>query len=195
MLDPAVLLLVILNFGYIGLLPLLFFKREGRLNLAWWLTALPLFITPAFLLAAYYGFAELPMIVAMLEDWNLAARLAAVPITLLSVSLISLTIGTHRIPIALWHQKDDAPSSIVTWGAYGRLRHPFYTSFILAQLGALLLHPHPVTLATLVMTGTCLAVTAIREERRLCGSEFGNEYQAYMQRTGRFIPRLRVRKS
>ena len=58
-----------------------------------------------------------------------------------------------------------------------------------------MLHPHPVTLATLAMTVTCLTVTATSEERRLCGSEFGREYQAYMQRTGRFIPRLQVRKS
>jgi protein-S-isoprenylcysteine O-methyltransferase Ste14 len=35
-----------------------------------------------------------------------------------------------------------------------------------------------------------LNFTAAREERRLRASEFGQEYLAYMQRTGRFWPKL-----
>jgi protein-S-isoprenylcysteine O-methyltransferase Ste14 len=33
-----------------------------------------------------------------------------------------------------------------------------------------------------------LGRTARREERRLLASDFGAEYRAYMQRTGRFLP-------
>ncbi|HEY2981604.1 MAG TPA: hypothetical protein VGJ22_10515, partial [Anaerolineales bacterium] len=68
--------------------------------------------------------------------------------------------------------------------------HPFYTAFLLALLAALLLCPSLGTLATMVYGLLALNFTAAREERRLRASEFGQEYLAYMQRTGRFWPKL-----
>ncbi len=190
MFDPAVLLLVVLNFCYIGLLPIIFFKKGGNLNAGWWLTALPFFVTPVFLVTSHFESLEIRGTIEISEWWWISLTLAAVPFSILSISLISLTLGTHRIPITLWHQKDDAPASIVTWGAYARIRHPFYSSFLLAQLSAVLLVPHLLTLGMLVLTWTALTVTAAREERRLSGSDFGAEYQAYTKQTGRFFPRL-----
>ena len=39
--NPAVLVLFLVNFLFVGILPVIFFKRDGRLNLMWWLTAAP----------------------------------------------------------------------------------------------------------------------------------------------------------
>ena len=106
-----------------------------------------------------------------------------------SIALITYTIGTHRVPLALWHQDNDAPQSIVTYGAYKHVRHPFYSAFLLALAGAVVGCPHPGTLACLVYAVLMLRHTARKEEHNLSNSEFGEEYRAYVSRTGRFIPR------
>jgi protein-S-isoprenylcysteine O-methyltransferase Ste14 len=187
--DPA-LFLLLLNFALIGVLPKVFFRRDGSLNVRWWLTALPFGVCPVFIvLAVSVGWQSLAP-----EAWRGWLALAAVALDAASIALISSTLGTHRIPLALWHQDNDAPRHIVTYGAYGRIRHPFYAAFILAFLAALCSYPHWVTLAALGYGFAILNVTAGREERRLCASEFGAEYQEYTTRTGRFFPRLgRVR--
>ena len=112
------------------------------------------------------------------------------PFACISIALIAYTIGTHRVPLALWHQDDDAPRSIVTYGAYRYVRHPFYTAFLLALTGIVVACPHPAMLACLAYAMTILQVTARKEEQKLSRSEFGDEYRSYLTRTGRFFPRL-----
>jgi protein-S-isoprenylcysteine O-methyltransferase Ste14 len=177
--------LVLLNFAVVGLLPLLFFRRGGRLNARWWLTAAPLFAAPLVVLAAAAG------LVSPVTD---QLQLAAVPLAVLSISLIAYAAGAHQVRIALWHQDADAPEQIVTWGPYRWVRHPFYAAFLLALAGAVLLCPHPATLAAWLYGMIALQVTARREERRLLASPLGASYAAYAQRTGRLWPRL-VRRS
>ena len=136
--HAPVLLLIVLNFALIGLLPRIFFRRDGSLNARWWATALPFGVVPAFLIAAYV--ASIAPLTP--RNWLPATALAAVVLSAGSIAVIFLTLGTHRIPIALWHQDCDAPQYIVTYGAYGRIRHPFYSAFILAFLAAAVLLPH-----------------------------------------------------
>jgi protein-S-isoprenylcysteine O-methyltransferase Ste14 len=92
--------------------------------------------------------------------------------------------------VALWHQRDDAPQHIVTWGAYRRIRHPFYAAFLLILAGAFLFAPSLGTAATLAFGALQLNRTAAGEERRLAASAFGADYRTYVARTGRFLPRL-----
>ncbi|MBW3565721.1 MAG: isoprenylcysteine carboxylmethyltransferase family protein [Acidobacteria bacterium] len=180
------LLLLCLNFLFIGALPRIFFKK-GSLAPMWWATALPLFISP--LTAVLIFFDLMPLFVIELE-WARWLSLAGIILNAASIALIALTIGSNRIPLALWHQKDDAPQQIVTFGAYKYVRHPFYTAFLLALLSAVLHAPHLLTLLTLVYGLVILNATAAREEKRLAASELGEEYRSYMQRTGRFLPRM-----
>lgn len=184
--DRVALLVLALDFLVIGALPRVFF-RPGRLNARWWLTAGPFFACPAFVIAAAAGW--LPVSLAWATKLGPWQPLASAAAGLASAMLVAFTLGTHRIPIALWHQGDDAPSHVVTWGAYARVRHPFYASFLLGFLGACLLFPHPVVLGLSLFAFVVLDRTAAREERRLAASEFGAEYRAYMARTGRFLPR------
>lgn len=188
--NEAVLLLYLLNFAYIGILPLIFFKRDGRFNPMWWLTAAPFFLCSLLLIIGWAGFIK--PIINYGSTWSRLLVLASVPFSAASIALLSYTRGTHRIPIALWHQENDAPRMVVTYGAYSRIRHPFYASFILAFCGALLFFPHPVTLFTLIYGFLILNVTAAREEKRLGASEFGAEYRDYMEHTGRFWPRFNL---
>jgi protein-S-isoprenylcysteine O-methyltransferase Ste14 len=182
--NIPVLVLVVADFGLIGALPRVFFKR-GSFNRGWWLTSLPFWCCSIFL------------VMAAILDWRSWAGTGTTPTVLTaiaavfaaaSVGLIFLTIGTHRVPLSLWHQDDDAPVSIVTYGAYARIRHPFYSAFLLAFVSACLLFPSLGTVLPLAYALVGLNVTAAREERRLAASEFGVAYQEYMSRTGRFLP-------
>jgi len=182
--NIPILVVVLADFAAIGLLPRVFFKN-GSFNSGWWLTALPFIACPAFLVAAaslhwhsWVGQGLLATVTA-----SVAGVLASA-----SVALLALTLGTHRIPLALWHQDDDAPASIVTYGAYARIRHPFYASFLLGLVAAVVLFPHVGTVLPLCYAVVKLNMTAAREERRLSASEFGKEYRAYVARTGRFLP-------
>ena len=186
--NEAALLLQLFNFAYIGILPLIFFKRDGRFNHLWWLTAAPFFLCSLLLIAGWAGYYA-PFI-AYGSLWSRLLVLASVAFGVVSVALISYTRGTHRIPIALCHQEHDAPRALVTYGAYSRIRHPFYASFLLALCGAFTFFPHPVTLFTLIYGFLILNLTAAKEEKRLSASEFGAEYRDYMGRTGRFCPRF-----
>jgi protein-S-isoprenylcysteine O-methyltransferase Ste14 len=178
-----------LNLAFIGALPRIFFDSRGCKNAMWWATATPFIAAGAVLGLCYAG---------LWQPWYLPAPAGAmmneilgVPFACASIALISYTIGTHRVPLALWHQDNDAPRSIVTYGAYKYVRHPFYSAFLLALIGMLVACPHPGTLVCLVYTAVMLRYTARKEEHKLSNSEFGDEYRSYLARTGRFLPRLR----
>lgn len=188
--NEAGLLLHLLNFAYIGILPLIFFRRDGRFNHLWWLTATPFLLCSLLLIAGWTGYAA-PLI-DYNSPWSRLLVLASIPFSVVSIALLSYTRGTHRIPIALWHQENDAPRAVVTDGAYRRIRHPFYASFLVAFCGAFIFFPHPGTLFTLIYGFLILNLTAAKEEQRLRTSEFGAEYRDYMERTGRFWPRFNL---
>jgi protein-S-isoprenylcysteine O-methyltransferase Ste14 len=182
MIANSLLLLLLCNFVAIGLLPLFFFRKDGAYNLRWLLTGAPFFVAPIVLLLGRMDVLT-PMFIH-------GTQLLAVPLAVLSISLMAMTVGSHRIPLALWHQDNDAPQELVTWGPYAVVRHPFYTSFILALLAAAIAFPHPLTLICLLYGTASLTLTAIREERRLSSSAFAAEYARYMNNSGRFFPRI-----
>ncbi|MGH9149213.1 MAG: methyltransferase family protein, partial [Acidimicrobiales bacterium] len=118
------------------------------------------------------------------------ARLAGIMVAAGAIALLWWTVGSHRARLALWHQDDDAPVEIVTWGPYRLVRHPFYTSFLSALAAGALVAPHAVTAAPALFGLVALTLTARREERRLAASHLGAQYRAYLGRTGRFLPRV-----
>lgn len=181
----AFLTLLVTNFILITVLPRIFFRADGKFNLMWWVTGFPLGLSP--LAAVLHSKGLIPE--ALTLPLSTFSEAAATVISILSFSLISFTLGTHRIPLALWHQNNDAPKQIVTWGAYKRIRHPFYTSFLLALVAALIGSPNILTALSLVYGFVILNMTAAKEEKKLSQSEFGAEYVEYIKTTGRFIPK------
>ncbi len=77
---------------------------------------------------------------------------------------------------------------LVTGGPYARARHPLYTAMMGFGAGLALLSANWVflALAVLIVVGAFLRVP--KEERMLL-ERFGADYRAYMQRTGRFLPK------
>lgn len=184
--NIAAFTLLSINFAYVGLLPVVFFRRGGRLNPRWWLTAMPFFLQLGFIALGSAG------LFPPAGGYASAFLQLVIPVGLcsLSIGLISYTIGTHRIPISLWHQDNDKPEEIVTWGAYSLVRHPFYSAFLIAFLASVFYYPHIFTLLMFSWAILALYFTAKREEKRLLSSEFGAAYRNYMNRTGRFFPKL-----
>lgn len=75
-------------------------------------------------------------------------------------------------------------------GIYARMRHPQYVAFVAIMFGFLLQWP---TLPTLIMFPILVYVYVrlARREEQLALEEFGERYQAYMERTPAFFPALR----
>jgi protein-S-isoprenylcysteine O-methyltransferase Ste14 len=83
-----------------------------------------------------------------------------------------------------------ATQSLVTSGIYGVIRHPIYAAMWLWGVAqALLLANWIAGPATLVLFGLVYFVRVPREEQMML-DHFGEEYRAYLQRTGGVIPKF-----
>jgi protein-S-isoprenylcysteine O-methyltransferase Ste14 len=180
--------LALVDFALIGLLPLIFFKRDGRFNLLWIATAAPFYIAPVAILLNLEVLDISTPFSFGLADERLVLETVATPLYAMSIATIAWTIGSHRVSIALWHQDNDTPVQIVTHGPYAWVRHPFYSAFLLAFLATAIACAGWTSFACLVYAAIVLSATARREERRLSASAFGADYRTYMQSTGRLVP-------
>ncbi|MEX2121447.1 MAG: isoprenylcysteine carboxylmethyltransferase family protein [Pirellulales bacterium] len=81
--------------------------------------------------------------------------------------------------------------SLVTSGPYRFVRHPFYLAFALGIIGGSLVAANWfLLLAGIIPFGFLVVRTRIEEEKLI--ERFGHEYRDYMQRVGRFLPRLKA---
>jgi protein-S-isoprenylcysteine O-methyltransferase Ste14 len=80
-------------------------------------------------------------------------------------------------------------ASLVTHGPYRWVRHPFYIAVLLGVLANSLVTANWFIATTGIGAFLLLALRASTEERNLV-ARFGNEYEEYVRRTGRFFPRF-----
>jgi protein-S-isoprenylcysteine O-methyltransferase Ste14 len=79
--------------------------------------------------------------------------------------------------------------TLVIHGPYRWVRHPFYDSAALLALALSLITAN----CFFFMTGVvlfCLLIIRTRTEEENLVARFGDSYRAYMERTGRFLPRI-----
>ncbi len=83
-----------------------------------------------------------------------------------------------------------AKQSFTTAGPYRWVRHPMYTALFLVSIVYFLISAN--WFIGLVWIGWIVGIVAsmLREEEAALMEKFGGEYRAYMQRTGRFLPRI-----
>lgn len=84
--------------------------------------------------------------------------------------------------------KLQAGHQLVTQGPYHWVRHPIYTAIVLVTAGLGVMSANGLVLALPLAFAIFFARRAPREEAMLANA-FGEPYQAYRQRTGRFVPR------
>jgi protein-S-isoprenylcysteine O-methyltransferase Ste14 len=130
-------------------------------------------------------------------------RWAAVPVPPWS-RWAGAALGMVTLPLLLWTHHAlgknwTAPLEIkeqhtlITSGPYGWVRHPMYTTFFLNGLVTFLVSAN--WLVGLGWIGqSIVAASRVGEEEALMIEEFGDEYRAYMQRTGRFLPPLTLNR-
>lgn len=83
-----------------------------------------------------------------------------------------------------------ANATLVTHGPYRWVRHPFYLTAALLMGSATVLAANWMIGLMSVIVLTLLAIRTPNEERKLI-ERFGQSYQDYMAKTGRFLPRIR----
>ena len=81
--------------------------------------------------------------------------------------------------------------TLVNGGPYRWVRHPFYDSAALLILASSLVAANWFLLATGGLVLLLLVVRTRTEEENLL-ARFGDAYRAYVVRTGRFLPRIRL---
>jgi len=78
---------------------------------------------------------------------------------------------------------------LITNGIYRYIRHPLYTTGLFFFIGLGLLASNWLMLILSAAVMTTLYTRTFAEEERLIET-FGDQYRAYMERTGKFMPRL-----
>ena len=158
-------------------------KEEGGLilnlrrifGLLLWFSAFAYLINPAWM-----AWSQLP-----LPYW---LRWVGAGIMLVCVPLIYWvfsSLGMNVTPTVVTRREH----SLVTQGPYRWVRHPLYTVGFLMFVGLSLLGANWFILAMLVLGIIPISKRTPLEEARLI-ERFGDEYQVYMQHTGRYLPKI-----
>ncbi len=78
---------------------------------------------------------------------------------------------------------------LITTGPYAHMRHPLYTGLVGWAIALALLTANWIFVAICIISTGGLIWRIPREENMMVEA-FGDEYRAYMQRTGRYLPKL-----
>lgn len=78
---------------------------------------------------------------------------------------------------------------LVTTGPYARIRHPIYLALLGFLASLALVSANWCFIVVLAFSIVDLSLRMPREEQMMIG-EFGEEYEDYMEKTGRLFPRL-----
>jgi protein-S-isoprenylcysteine O-methyltransferase Ste14 len=84
----------------------------------------------------------------------------------------------------------DMPEFLVKAGVYRRVRHPFYSSYLLFWAGCCIQCPTFPMITCAVALAALYGWAALTEERKFAVSRLAREYQAYRRDTGLFWPKL-----
>jgi protein-S-isoprenylcysteine O-methyltransferase Ste14 len=116
------------------------------------------------------------------------------------VGLVCLALGTVLLAMCIWEfarrgrgtlSPIDPPRQLVVHGLYRYVRNPMYLSVTTIVLGEVLLTRSRGLLLYWVIWFLFVNLFVIGYEEPTLRRRFGSSYEAYMQRVGRWLPRLR----
>lgn len=142
-------------------------------------------------LAAVVIYAAFPRLVepfrAAIPD---SLRWGAIPVALAGLGLLywaDRCLGANlSVSLAIRDQH-----TLITHGPYRWVRHPIYTATLIYSAALSLITANYVLTAMIFLPMAVLIGTRLPREERMMLDHFGDQYRAYMRRTGRLIPRLR----
>jgi len=119
--------------------------------------------------------------------------LNSIGLILIIVGLIIATISSHQLGSSL--TATPVPknlSTLNTQGIYRYIRHPIYSSIILAALGVVLIRPYLSSLFIYILLIVFFNFKS-RFEEKLLSQKF-KSYAPYKMHSGRFLPRNKLTK-
>ena len=147
------------------------------LTIAW----LGFFVPLLWMATPWLAFAEYP-----LRPAPFAAGLLCLAVSLWFFHRSHADLGTNwsiTLEVREKHQ-------LVTHGIYRRIRHPMYMALGLYSLGQALALPNGVAGPSYLVALGLLFALRVGPEERMMREEFGADYEAYMARTKRLLPRI-----
>lgn len=125
-------------------------------------------------------------------DYSLPAWLGWLGVVLLAVSLY-VFYRAHTDLSINWSPSLEIRENheLVTRGIYGAIRHPMYASMGLGAIAQLLLLQNWLAGPLSLLLFAAFYVLRVRAEEQMMLDTFGEQYRAYMQKTGGIFPRLR----
>lgn len=130
--------------------------------------------------------------------WALPAFAREAPLTALRWAAVAVGLAALAMSIDCWRRMGsnwrmavtpDQPTALVTSGLYGRVRHPIYAASILLMLCTVVVAP-TLPVAAIAAIHIALMVAKAGNEERFLSGLHGDAYRRYVERTGRFIPRV-----
>jgi len=114
--------------------------------------------------------------------------LLAVILAISSAALFAWGVATVRRGRLTAAFSTDAPAELITDGPFRYVRHPFYVSYLVCHLQAVLLSRSGWALLPLLWMAGIYIRAALLEERKFLNGPLADEYHQYAAKTGRFIP-------
>lgn len=105
---------------------------------------------------------------------------------------MALAIWAQHHLAGEWRAGVEASASLVTTGPFARIRNPFYLGCSLASAAVLVAVPSPVALAGFALHIAASEIIVRAVEEPTLSRAHGDNFARYIQRTGRFLPRLRI---
>lgn len=112
-------------------------------------------------------------------------------IVLLALVLYQWAAVSIRGRVFSFAGNDDLPQFVHTAGPYAYVRNPFYLSYLLVEVGTVVMWPGAWGAAVLLAAVVYFEWLARYEEAKLARSPVAADYAAYKAATGRLIPRMR----
>ncbi|MFW9785786.1 MAG: methyltransferase family protein [Candidatus Heimdallarchaeota archaeon] len=105
---------------------------------------------------------------------------------------ITLMLAYRKLGIYWSYPRDGITKKkkLIKTGIYGKIRHPVYLSFNIFCIGFIMILLDWILLILYIIGAIGLYFQAIDEERILI-KYFGQEYETYMNKTGRFFVKIR----
>ena len=120
-----------------------------------------------------------------IPEWIRSLGLVGMGLSALFSAWVYHELGIHFSPgIRLLENHD-----LVTSGPYRWVRHPMYTTFIAHACSTSLACANPFVIIASIIAIAGL-VNRIDEEEEILQNRFGEQYLAYMDTTGRLIPKM-----
>ena len=145
------------------------------------------------LLGTGFGLGSL-MAIALLGVPSAAGCAIALLLCAASLALFWWAIRTNRRRPLSFAFSDDLPDHLVCDGPYRRIRHPFYTAYLLSWLVTPIATQTPLMLIPFAVMAAIYTAAARVEERKFEATRLGQAYAHYRRAAGMFWPRLNVCK-